>query len=666
MPSAQLTSCYHFKVEYLKDLNEEQKKAVLHRDRPLLVLAGAGSGKTRVITYRILSLIREGVSPSEILAITFTNKAAKEMKDRVGKLLGKDKMLNFPVFSGEYPFISTFHSLGVHLLRQNYSILGIPKHFSIFDRQDSLKLVKEALERSGLDPKQHDASKILGAISRLKGDMLRPEDIEGETGSYSRKNLAQIYSNYQKILKEEKGFDFDDLLLESLSLLKNNKAVLKKYNDLWKYIHIDEYQDTNLVQYEMAKILSPHGNICVVGDVDQNIYSWRGADIRNILNFERDFENAEVVILEENYRSTPIILEAANKVIEKNAKRYEKKLFTKKISGEKIHLEQSLTEKDEAEFVVLKASELISSGAEPKEIAVFYRANFQSRILEEAFLNAGIPYQVLGTRFFERKEVKDLVAYIDASLNRDKLSAQKRIMNYPPRGIGKVTMLAAFSGAEDRLNDGAKVKLRNFRKILDDIKINSEELSVSKLVAYTAKISGIEDLLSSGSDDEKERIFNLKELENLARRYDGMPKGDGVLKFLEDAALASDQDELREDKNGVKLMTVHASKGLEFDYCFITGLEDGLFPMRLSDEKISEDEKEEERRLFYVALTRARKKVFLTLASIRTVFGSQGVNLPSEFLLDIPEDLIEVSGDNSAPRRHFGSGEEKIGLIDWD
>jgi len=441
---------------------------------------------------------------------------------------------------------------------------------------------------------------------------------------------------------------------------------LKKYNDLWKYIHIDEYQDTNLVQYEMAKILSPHGNICVVGDVDQNIYSWRGADIRNILNFERDFEKAEVVILEENYRSTPIILEAANKVIEKNAKRHEKKLFTKKISGEKIHLEQSLTEKDEAEFVVLKASELISSGAEPKEIAVFYRANFQSRILEEAFLNAGIPYQVLGTRFFERKEVKDLVAYIDASLNRDKLSAQKRIMNYPPRGIGKVTMLAAFSGAEDRLNDGAKVKLHNFRKILDDIKMNSEELSVSKLVAYTAKISGIEDLLSSGSLDEKERIFNLKELENLARRYDGMPKGDGVLKFLEDAALASDQDELRENKNGVKLMTVHASKGLEFDHCFITGLEDGLFPMRLSDEKISEDEKEEERRLFYVALTRARKKVFLTLSSIRTVFGSQGVNLPSEFLLDIPEDLIEVSGDNSAPRRHFGFGGEKIGLIDWD
>jgi DNA helicase-2/ATP-dependent DNA helicase PcrA len=639
--------------DYLSSLNPQQKEAVLHREGPLLILAGAGSGKTRVITYRILHLIREGVAPDNILAITFTNKAAKEMRDRVLSLLSSDRNLNLPSSFNEKPFVSTFHSLGVYLIRENHALLGLPKHFAIFDRSDSLSAVKEALSNSGLDPKQHEPGKILGAISRVKGDM---RTISPEKGYFER-IIHSVYGEYEKILAKEKALDFDDLLVKTLKLLQIPE-VLKKYQDRWKYVHIDEYQDTNTVQYLISRKLSEsHKNICVVGDADQNIYSWRGADIRNILSFEEDYPSAKVVNLEENYRSTANILEAANKVIEKNSARHPKNLFTKSAGGEKILLYEAVSEKDEAMFVADKSRELIAKGVKPEDISVFYRANFQSRALEETFLRLNVPYQVLGTRFFERKEVKDVLSYISAALNPENFTSIKRIINTPPRGIGKVALIKILGGDTATLTPSARASFNKFTEILNSIKEKSENSKVSELVKFTAKISGIEDSLMKGNEEDTERVFNVRELANLASKYDDIPAPDGVLKFLEEAILASDQDELRENKSGVKLMTVHASKGLEFDYCFIVGLEENLFPMSMGGE-LDTDKLEEERRLFYVAITRARKKVIMTHAFMRTIFGSENMSSPSRFLADIPSELIEVENvyGNSLLTREGGRG----------
>jgi len=686
---------------HLEGLNPMQKEAAMHKDGPLLIVAGAGAGKTKTITHRIVNLIKNGIEPKAILAVTFTNKAAKEMREKIIKEIEKNAKGQDSV-----PFVATFHSLGVYIIKENASLLGLTKHFSILDEGDSMSLIKDSLKELSLDPKEYEPKRIKGIISREKGKFTTLETFKEKAenfNEYLNKVASRVWELYEKKKKKENALDFDDLLSKSTLLLKNNKEVRRVYQDRWQYIHIDEYQDTNEAQYIMSKLLSEeHKNICVVGDADQNIYSWRGANLKNILSFEKDYKDAKIILLEENYRSTQNILEAANEVIKKNKYRPDKNLFTKNITGEKISLYEAVEESDEAEFVATKILEImdtwnesialknIAQADEPSiairehadmcvfqsdtfmeqnhrinlsEIAILYRANFQSRVLEESLLRYNVPYQVLGVKFFERREIKDTLAYLRAALNPENLSDIKRIINFPARGIGKVTLAKLFAGELENLPIKMRVKINNFYQTLEQIKEYISTNKVSEVIKYTVKISGIENELQNGGDEELERLENIKELATLALKYDNLEGSLGVEKLLEDASLASDQDSLmitegtqlrqgydgqrkEEKKDGVKLMTVHASKGLEFKYVFITGLEDGLFPhQRMGDTKSGEDA-EEERRLFYVALTRAREKVFLSFANFRTIFGSRQINSPSEFISDIPRDILEKEGED--------------------
>jgi DNA helicase-2/ATP-dependent DNA helicase PcrA len=639
-----------------KNLNPQQQEAVLQTEGPLLILAGAGAGKTKTIAERIRHLVRNGVAPSSILAITFTNKASKEMRERVSTMLGEDKDLNRPVSMNERPFVSTFHALGVHILKEQSSKLGFSRHFNIFDKDDSKRAVKEALTNCGLDPKTHEPERILGIISKEKGrDTICEEYSLHNEGGYFSGVVGEVWREYEKILKRDGAFDFDDLLLKTVRLLRNDSAVRNYYRNIWRYVHIDEYQDTNRVQYEISKLLiGEKKNICVVGDIDQNIYSWRGADIKNILDFEKDYPEAKVIVLEENYRSTKTILSAANIVIEKNKIRRKKNLFTSNADGEKIGIFQAFDETAEAEFVAEKAQEIIKDGVKPEDIAVLYRANFQSRVMEEAFMRHQIPYQLLGTRFFERREIKDLVSYLRASLNPNSLADLKRIINVPTRGIGKVTIAKVFAGQEAELPASVRQKIVSFKKFLEDVGKKIKEEKLSKVIRHIITASGMEEEWKRGKEEDAERLLNAYELVAFATRYDNLPPEEGVEAFLADASLQSDQDELADGKKGVRLMTVHASKGLEFNTVFISGLEDGLFPhQKITKEGISPEEAEEERRLFYVALTRAKEKLFLSYAQVRTVFGSRQVNIPSEFVFDIPEELTEEEtfDDDGVPRR---------------
>lgn len=994
------------------ELNPAQEKAARHKNGPLLIIAGAGAGKTKTLTHRILNLIKSGVEPRKILAITFTNKAAREMGERVRALLAKERGGLDGV--NDRPFVSTFHSLGLHILRENAQKIGLTRHFSIFDQDDSVRAVKEAIKNEGLDPKQFEPGRIRSVISKYKGDLITMEEYSATADEYFPKIVVRVWKRYEHLLAKEKALDFDDLILKAVNLLRSDESVLSHYQNRWHYIHVDEYQDTNVSQYELTKLLTgPRDNICVVGDSDQclttgtmitmensetkpiervkigdvvlsnygsgdcrgarvediftktysgnlirltfgnmdrlistpehmhfagyrlglapqyhftylmwkngvgfrlgilriytrgqkrpmvgfaqranqehadklwiisahkspnearvleyelslryriptlpfvarkgfsengyvhdqkiidqifskfdtdktgkelldhygfsinyphhraqsrnsnrrnititlcgdrrgktpmhritmvgndkkgretllklglpvrrakkgssswrfeivssdykklvkiagtindafgeinvidnarlgkqqnniiesnslpflpaasilpgmvmfdgsggycvvrkvecfktkkvrlydlnvehthnfiannitthnSIYSWRGANLKNILNFEKDYPGATVVLLEENYRSTQNILEVAGSIIKKNKIRKEKNLFTKNEVGEKISIYAAYDEGDEARFVAEKARALIAKGVPKEEIAVLYRANFQSRALEEAFLSADVPYQVLGTKFFERKEVKDVLSYIRASLNDGSLSDIKRIINVPPRGVGPATIIKVFAGKESSLTPAMREKITIFKKLLVDIRESCETKKVSEAVKFVIKKTGIEKMLMSGGDEDKERFENLMELVTLATKYDIHAGKDGIEKLLDDASLASDQDSLDHSKNkqkAVRLMTVHASKGLEFRYVFITGLEADLFPHRkINSENVSEEQEEEERRLFYVALTRAKEKLYLTFTEVRTIFGSRQINTPSEFLGEIRHDLVE-------------------------
>lgn len=648
-------------MKYLEELNPYQRKAVQETEGPVIILAGAGSGKTRTVTYRIAHLINQGVEPHKILAVTFTNKAANEMRERVNQLLIENSNFNKPTETEGRPLIRTFHSLGVYILRQCYKEIGLPKNFSILDRQDSKKIVRDALKQEGYDPKEHDPNKILGTISRSKGDMLTPEEYkEKDSNPYRSEMIAKVWQVYDKKNRENKTLDFDDLLVETARLLRDNKAVREAFQKKWQYIHIDEYQDTNEVQYLITKILAAnHQNICVVGDVDQNIYSWRGATIKNIMNFETDYKDVKEIILEENYRSTANILDAANDIIKKNTVRKEKNLFTRNSEGDKITVYQALDEYDEATFAVNKAKELIREGVPANEIAFLYRANYQSRVLEEVALRNNLQHQVVGTRFFDRKEVKDVVSYIKTALNEDDFTSMNRIINTPTRGIGKVTALKIFEGKENELNAGTAAKVSNFRSLLERIRNEIRRSKPSAVIQYIIKEAGFEEKLKKEGEDGLERLQNMKELASLANKYDNIENP--MEKFLEDVALATDQDELEKDEGGVKLMTVHAAKGLEFDNVFITGLEQGLFPMQRDSEKT--EDQEEERRLFYVAVTRARKKLFLLWANFRTVFGSKEVNISSEFIDDINQEIIEE--ENIGGKKDDSDGGKIEYLIDF-
>ncbi|MEK7157776.1 MAG: UvrD-helicase domain-containing protein [Patescibacteria group bacterium] len=646
-------------MDYLKGLNEKQKETVLQKDGPLLVLAGAGSGKTKTITHRIFHLVSEGVLPHQILAITFTNKAAKEMRERVFGLLKKlpGALPTGPVGASdeisknfqkdEIPFVSTFHSLGVRIIKENSAELNISRYFTILDKADSQKIIKDILKELDIDPKQFEPSKILGIISKEKGGLVTAEAYSERAAGFHSYSINKIVSTvwplYEKRLEKEKSLDFDDLLLKTYKLLRKNKEILEHYQNLWQYIHIDEYQDTNKAQYELVRLLaSKNRNLCAVGDIDQNIYGWRGADIQNILNFEKNYPDAKAIILEENYRSTQTILAVANGIIEKNKMRRKKNLFTKNQEGEKVALFEAHNENEEARFIAEKVKGLIADGTAPKDIAILYRANFQSRVIEGAFLDLNLPYQLLGVKFFERKEVKDTLSYLRAALNRDSASDIKRIINFPTRGIGKITIDKIFSGQEASLSQSVKIKLLNFYALLDKIKESVLSKKPSELLRFIITESGIENELISGGDDDKERLENTMELVTLAKKYDYLPYGEGVEKLIEESALSTDQDSLETESGAVKMMTVHASKGLEFDNVFVAGMEEDLFPhQRIGGGKRSAEESEEERRLFYVAITRAKKKLFLSYARTRTIFGSLQLNSPSQFISDIDPEFIE-------------------------
>ena len=627
---------------YLTGLNQPQLEAVTTTKGPLLVLAGAGSGKTRVITHRIVHLIHQGVAPRNILAVTFTNKAAKEMRERVEKLVHEFPPSDRAVIDG-MPTVTTFHALGVRILREHHDVLGLRRHFTIYDRSDSLRAIKQSLERANYNPKEFEPRKILGKISRAKGDAKTPIEFKEASSSYPDRVASEVWIHYEEIMRGEHALDFDDLLIKTLRLIEEYPHVREVLQNRYQYIHIDEYQDTNRVQFEIVRLLTgKEHNVCVVGDIDQNIYSWRGADIKNVLQFEKYFPNTKTILLEENYRSTKNIIGASNDVIVKNKNRVSKEVFTSNEEGEKISLYAAMSGIDEAQYIAKTAKDLIAGGTSPSSIAVLYRTNFQSRVLEEAFLDYGVPYQLLGTKFFERKEVKDVLSYLRLALNPGSTADLARVINEPARGIGKITMLKVMEGKRGELKGVILEKVARFDQIMIDIADTARTKPIMDTVKFIIARTGIEtELKKSGTEDDLSRLENLRELVTLAARYSELDPEDAVEALLENAALQSDQDELKdkEEQDAVRLMTVHSAKGLEFPDVFISGLEEGLFPHERLDD--AETDHEEERRLFYVALTRAGKKLFLSYAHMRTIYGSQRINVPSSFLNDISTKYIE-------------------------
>ncbi len=616
-------------MQYFEGLNDRQKEAAGHTEGPLLIIAGAGAGKTKTITHRIAHMIENGVPARQILAVTFTNKAAGEMRDRVRALVPEGRGM---------PFVSTFHALGVRLLREFHEEAGLPKGFTIWDRDDSTRAVKAALDKMSVE--QWPPRSILSAISREKGDGMSQRDYAASPKSFRERTIAQVWEHYEKALKDEGALDFDDLLFRTLTLLRGSERVQSLLTNRWSHITIDEYQDTNKAQYEIARRLAGDArNICVVGDIDQNIYSWRGADIAHLMEFEMTYPGAKVVTLEQNYRSTRTILSAANAVIEKNKNRKPKVLYTDNATGDPITLYGAKNEVDEAWFIAQSAAQLIVNGIKASEIAVLYRENFMSRTIEEAMIRHGVPYRVLGTRFFERKEVKDMLSYLRAAMNPQSRIDLTRIVAVPPRGIGKVTLEKMLDGKDDELSGATAAKVAAFRGLIMKLTHAINTLPASEAVRFALEITGMESMFGK-TEEGRERLENVRELVNFATKFDYEEPIVGMEKMLEEAALQSDQDELEEKQEQVSLMTIHASKGLEFDAVFVTGLEQGLFPaIRQND--AGRDE-EEERRLFYVALTRARKRLFLSYAAERMKYGSREYAIPSEFIDDIDARLLNT------------------------
>ena len=619
----------------LLHLNPAQREAVLHTEGPLLIVAGAGAGKTKTLTERIVHIILNGVSPENILAVTFTNKASAEMRERVERAILKHKIEGVPT-------ITTFHRLGGSIIRDHAGYYGLTKYFSIFDEDDAKSLIRESMREFGIDPKLLDPKRVKHIISEAKmsGDTF--DSLLARAASQAESDTVRIWRSYEDKLKKSKAVDFDDLIVKAVRLLEKEPEIRSAYQRRFQYIHVDEYQDTNEMEYRMVKLLAgDKKNICVVGDTDQNIYSWRGAKIKNMLHFEKDFPGARTVFLEQNYRSTARILDAANAIIIKNTVRLPKNLFTELGTGEKLVNFEGFSETDEAAFVARESAKLIASGIPAEEIAVLFRANFQSRVLEEAFLYADVPYRMIGTQFFERAEVKDIISYIRVALNRDSLADMKRTINKPKRGIGDAAVAKIFAGMMDQLTPKTRNTFAQFEKTLDTIAEAAEAQYPSALIRFVLEQSGLREEYENEGEQGIERIENVGELATLASIYDTLPLGEGVMKFLEDAALRSDQDALKDSPEGVRLLTVHASKGLEFRVVFIVGLEEGLFPHERSARAAKTEDREEERRLFYVALTRAKERLFLTHAQTRMIFGSRNVALPSQFIFDIPNELIE-------------------------
>ncbi len=636
-------------------LNDMQKKAVLQTEGAVLVLAGAGSGKTGALTVRIAHLIEKGVKPWNILAITFTNKAAKEMSERVNKLIG-DKAKDI--------WVSTFHSTCVRILRRDIDKIGYSRDFSIYDTDDQEKMMKEVFKRLNfsITDKTFTVKGALAEISKQKEELISWEDYEAKTDKDIRKvKFAKAYRIYQTLLKENNALDFDDLIYKTIQLFKTDTDVLDYYQEKFKYIMVDEYQDTNTSQYELVRLLSAkYKNICVVGDDDQSIYGWRGANIRNILDFEKDFEDTVVIKLEQNYRSTKTILDAANSVIKNNTTRKDKTLWTENDKGSIIHIKRADNEYDEARFVGDKINELILKGDRKyKDFAVLYRTNAQSRAIEDYFVKKSIPYRLLGgIRFYERKEIKDVLSYLKVLSNPADTIALKRIINVPKRGLGdasieKVENFAnennmSFYEALSHIDEITELKTRakkfkEFYEVMTEIEKDANELSVSELIESVLNKTGYVQLLQDeGTDEALARIENIDEFVSKAVEYEKSTDEPSLREFLEDIALVADIDNYEPDEDTVVLMTMHSAKGLEFPYVFIVGMEEGMFPTYRVMQYGTNEDMEEERRLCYVAITRAKEELFITQAKSRMQHGITQYNAPSRFLKEIPAELIEI------------------------
>jgi DNA helicase II / ATP-dependent DNA helicase PcrA len=648
-----VTSVQFLTDKLLNGLNPEQQKAVKTVDGPLLLMAGAGSGKTRVLTHRIAYLmVEKGVNPYNILAITFTNKAAREMRERIQKMMGG---------AADDIWISTFHSMCVRILRRDIDRLGYNRNFTILDSTDQQSVIKSILKDKNMDPKKYDPRAILGTISSAKNELITPEEYAKTAGDYFSQKVSDVYTEYQRRLRKNNALDFDDLIMTTITLFIRVPEVLEYYQRKFQYIHVDEYQDTNRAQYMLVKLLAQRfQNLCVVGDSDQSIYRWRGADIANILSFEKDYPRASVILLEQNYRSTKKILLAANMVIQNNMNRKPKNLWTENAEGNKIMYYRAESEQGEAQFVIGKIQEQIRNGRKLSDIAILYRTNAQSRVIEESFLKSNIDYSIVGgIKFYDRKEIKDILAYLRLISNPDDDISLQRIINVPKRAIGSTSIdkIANFATMHDLsmfqaletiemigLSPKAEKAAAEFRNLVSNYTHQQEYLSVTELVEEVLDKTGYRDMLKAEKSLESQsRLENIDEFLTVTKSFEESSEDKSLVAFLTDLALVADIDRLDDDgekkTDFVTLMTLHSAKGLEFPVVFLIGMEEGVFPHSRS--LMEEDEMEEERRLAYVGITRAEEELFITNAQMRTLFGRTNMNPESRFIKEIPADLVE-------------------------
>lgn len=643
----------------LDNLNPKQQEAVLATHGPVLVIAGAGSGKTKALTHRIAYMIQEKhVHPWNILAVTFTNKAAQEMKNRVVKLLQKDD-------DKDLPSLGTFHATCVRVLRKNIHLLGYENAFTIYDTADQQILVKQILKELHIDEKQTNPRAILHYISGAKNELIEPQQYQQFATNYFTERVAEVYEKYQKSLQKNGALDFDDIIMKTVELFKNHPNILDQFQEKFQYISVDEYQDTNHAQYILTNLLAEkYRNLCVIGDSDQSIYSFRGANITNILNFEKDYPDAKTILLEQNYRSSQNILDAAHNIIVKNSKRKEKKLWTEREGGEKITLRPMENEREEGAFIAQEILERLKKYETPdyRDFVVLYRTNAQSRVLEEVFLRYGIPYKIVGgIRFYERKEIKDLVAYLRLVQNPNDSVSLLRIINTPARKIGPKTIevlqqyalqnglsifqameniaAATETSAPDELA-GTKIEaLKKFVELVHKLQKINQEFPASGVIKHVLEYTGYKQMVDDNTAEGDARVENIYELVGVASKYNSLEAGLSLNIFLEEVALIADIDSLSEQENSVTFMTIHSAKGLEFPVVFLAGLEEGIFPHSRS--LLEREELEEERRLMYVAITRAKDKLYMTHAKSRMLYGESQSSAPSQFLVDIDEALLD-------------------------
>lgn len=662
--------------DIIQGLNEKQIEAVMHIDGPMLVIAGAGSGKTKALTNRIAYMIKEkGIRPWNILAVTFTNKAAAEMKDRVVKILrDKDTFAAMEAFSDvlslaeiennlsyDLPTIGTFHSICVRILRKNIHLLDYENSFAIYDMADQQILMKRIMDQLAMDPKKVNPKAVLSHISNAKNQLMGPGEYSDFSSDYFSEKVAQIYPRYQSALKSSNALDFDDIIMKTVELFQQFPEVLNSYQEKFRYISVDEYQDTNRAQYDLIRMLAAkYRNLCVIGDVDQSIYGWRGATIQNIMDFEKDYPEARTVVLEQNYRSTQTILDAANGVIAKNRQRKDKNLWTDREGGEKIQHWLADNERHEGEMIANEIRKQVTGSEYPdyRGFVVLYRTNAQSRVIEEVFIRYGISYRLVGgIRFYERKEIKDILAYLRVVQNPHDTVSLLRIINNPSRKIGAKTLevlgnFAVRNGVSfwnalllanevEELKGAKSDALEKFVKLMKELQSLNKLHNAAEMIKFVLENSGYKQMVDDGSVEGEARLENINELVSVAQKYDRLEAGVSLSIFLEEVSLIADIDTMDDEDNAVTLMTVHSAKGLEFGSVFIIGLEEGIFPHSRS--LFDALELEEERRLMYVAMTRAMNALYLIHARSRTLYGDTKSNSPSQFLVDIPAELVEAN-----------------------